>query len=263
VKALSPTALKWTSLLTASAVGGWMGTLDYKAAFYEPDIDPAVDRRNRRIWVFWHEYILIPLFIRGHCNLSMLLSQHRDADILARVGKQFGFECVRGSTFAGGTSALLALGQRARETNLTITPDGPRGPRRRLAQGCVFLASTLGLPVVAMGLGYDRPWRAKSWDRFAIPRPFSRARGVIGPEMRIPPNLNRAGIERYRLQVERVLNLMTSEAEAWAESGQAKLEQQPIRRGPSPLGIDEETLRVDAGHTPVGQWRSLGAALRA
>ena len=55
--------------------------------------------------------------------------------------------------------------------NLTITPDGPRGPRRQLAQGPVYLASKLGMPIVAMGFGYDRPWRFNSWDRFAIPRP--------------------------------------------------------------------------------------------
>ena len=55
--------------------------------------------------------------------------------------------------------------------HLTITPDGPHGPRRRMAPGPIYLASKLGLPLVLMGYAYDRPWRLPSWDRFAVPRP--------------------------------------------------------------------------------------------
>jgi hypothetical protein len=102
--------------------------------------------------------------------------------------------------------------------HLTITPDGPRGPRRRLAPGPIYLASKLGLPLVAMGYGYDRPWRMNSWDRFAIPRPFSRARAIPSPEIHVPPRLDRGGLEHFRRKVERLMNRLTQEAEAWAES---------------------------------------------
>jgi hypothetical protein len=88
------------------------------------------------------------------------------------------------------------------------------------------------MPLVAMGLGYDRPWRLNSWDRFAVPRPYSRARGVVGPPMTIPPDLDRDGVEHYRLQVERVLNRLSCEAEAWAEAGTPKLGQATV--APSP-----------------------------
>ena len=133
---------------------------------------------GQKIYIFWHEYILLPLYLRGHCNLAMLLSQHRDADILSHVASHLGFEFVRGSSLRGGAAALRELLRRSQKMNLTITPDGPRGPRRQLAQGPVYLASKLGLPIVPMGFGYDRPWRFNSWDRFAIPPPFPRARAV-------------------------------------------------------------------------------------
>jgi lysophospholipid acyltransferase (LPLAT)-like uncharacterized protein len=175
----------------------------------------------------------MPLYLRGYCNVAMLLSLHRDADILNEVAGRMGFGCVRGSTFSGSAGAIRELLDRGRHMNLAITPDGPRGPRRRLAQGAIFLSSKLGLPIVAMGLGWDRPWRLGSWDRFAIPRPFSRARGVVSPAMTIPPNLDREGVEHYRLEVERMLNRMTLEAEAWAEAGTAKLDQVPIRPTPA------------------------------
>ena len=146
--------------------------------FYDRTVDPAFCVGEPRIYVFWHEYILLPLALRGHCHLSMLLSQHADADILARIAHHLGFDCVRGSSRRGGARAIMELEEHSRNKHLTITPDGPRGPRRRLAMGPVYLASRLQLPLVVMGFGYDRPWRVNSWDQFAVPRPFSRARAV-------------------------------------------------------------------------------------
>jgi hypothetical protein len=118
--------------------------------------------------------------------------------------------------------------------NLTITPDGPRGPRRKLAQGPIYLASKLGLPLVAMGFGYDRPWRTRSWDRFALPRSFSRARAVASPAINLPSDLDRDGVEYYRQRVEHLLNRLTVEAEAWAEAGTRKVNEVELRREPSP-----------------------------
>lgn len=103
--------------------------------------------------------------------------------------------------------------------NLAITPDGPRGPRRCLAPGRVFLASKLNLPLVPFGIGYDRPWRMPTWDRFALPRPYSRARVVTGPRLHIPPDLDRESLEIHRQYVESLLNQLTDEAERWAASG--------------------------------------------
>jgi hypothetical protein len=214
--------MKLGGLLTAEGIRAWMSTLDYRAVFYDRSVDPAFGVGSPRIYIFWHENILIPLYLRGHCHLAMLLSQHADADILARVAYHLGFDCVRGSTYRGGARAIWELSERARRQHLTITPDGPRGPRRQMAQGPIYLASRLQLPLVPMGFGYDRPWRAKSWDRFAVPRPFSRARALIGPPIMLPPVLDRAGMERCRGRVERLLNALTCEAEAWAAAGSRK-----------------------------------------
>jgi hypothetical protein len=84
------------------------------------------------------------------------------------------------------------------------------------------------MPLVLMGYGYDRPWRAKSWDRFAVPRPGSRGRSVWSPAITIPPDLDRDGIEHYRQQTEQLLNRLTNEAEAWAEAGTPKIGELPM-----------------------------------
>ena len=222
---------KLVGLLASGGVSAWMRTLDYKVAYYDPTVDPVrPDWRGRAIYVFWHEYILFPLYLRGHCNLAMLLSRHRDADLLARVAMHLGFDFVRGSTARQGEAAVRHLMAKGQSMNLTITPDGPRGPRRVMAPGPVFLASKLRLPLVLMGFGYDRPWRLRSWDTFAVPRPSSRARAVVSPPIYIPPDLGRGDVEYFRQRAEKLLDRLTLEAEAWAESGTRKTCQQPLRK---------------------------------
>ncbi|NDC64183.1 MAG: DUF374 domain-containing protein [Planctomycetia bacterium] len=234
MKLKSPFAIGAWSLLSTAVIRQWMGTLDYRVDFGDPTVDPVhPDYRGAKIYVFWHENILLPLAIRGHSNISMLLSRHWDANLLDRVARMMGFGVVRGSTFNGGSVALRELAQRARRENLTITPDGPRGPRRRLAAGCVFLSSTLGIPVVAMGMGYQNPWRLGTWDRFAIPRPWTRARGVVSRAIGIPADLDRDGIEWHRAGLERLLVHLSDDAERWAGDGGRRAGERRVRRGPS------------------------------
>jgi hypothetical protein len=211
-----------------------MCTLHYRVLYGDPAIDPASPHcRGQKIYLFWHEYILFPLYMRGHCDLAMLLSRHQDAEILSHIGRQMGFALVRGSTNRGGVAALRELVRKSRGMHLTITPDGPRGPRRQMAPGPIYLASRLGLPLVLLGFGYDRPWRVRrAWDRFAVPRPYSRARSVVAPEMLVPPDLSREGIEDFRRQAETVLNQVTAEAESWAESGAVRTGEVGILPGP-------------------------------
>jgi len=231
MKIRNPTLTRIGGLMAAMSIRAWMSSLDYRVAYYDPKVDPVhPEFSGQKLFIFWHEYILCPIAMRGHCNLAMLVSQHGDAEMLTVAANHLGFDCVRGSTRRGGAAALRELLDKSRHMNLTITPDGPRGPRRVLAQGPIYLASKLGMPLVLLGLGYDRPWRVKSWDRFAIPRPFSRARGVISPALNLPGDLDREGIEHYRREVERLLNRLTLEAEAWAESGTRKLGEEPARR---------------------------------
>jgi lysophospholipid acyltransferase (LPLAT)-like uncharacterized protein len=230
MKNRTPLWMRWGGLLAASGIRAWISTVDCRGLWYDPAVDPIHPSPRPRIYVFWHEYILLPLYLRGHCNLTMLLSKHRDADILYRLAHHMGFECVRGSTYGGATEALLELSRKGQHMHLTITPDGPRGPRRRLAQGPIFLASRMQLPIVPIGIGVDRPLRARTWDRFAIPRPGSRARAITGPEIMIPPGLDRGELELRRQGVERLLNDLCDEAEVWAVSGEQRAGSLPIFR---------------------------------
>jgi len=237
MKIESPFLHKLGGLLGTAAVRWWMETLDYKVAYYDRAIDPVFPEcQGQKIYIFWHEYILFPFYLRGHCNMAMLLSRHRDAEILSHAARYMGFDFVRGSTKRGGVAALRKLLAKSRSMHLTSTPDGPRGPRRRLAPGGVYLASKLELPLVVMGYGYDRPWRIRSaWDQFAVPRPHSRARAVPSGEIHVPPNLDRDGLEHFRAKIERLLNRLTEAAEHWAASGARHPRQLNVERRGAPL----------------------------
>jgi lysophospholipid acyltransferase (LPLAT)-like uncharacterized protein len=86
-------------------------------------------------------------------------------------------------------------------------------------QGVIYLAGRLGLPIVPTGFGFDRPWRARSWDRFVLPRPWSRATCVTGQPILVPAGLEKNQIEHYQRLVEAQMASVTAVAESWAESG--------------------------------------------
>ncbi|MFP6750345.1 MAG: lysophospholipid acyltransferase family protein [Pirellulaceae bacterium] len=234
----APWIPKVGGLAVSLLVRSWMRTLDYRVALYDRTVDPALPEfQGPAIFLFWHEYIPFPFYLRGHCNIAMLLSRHFDAEFIAEASRYMGFRTIRGSSSRGGVASLRRAidVSSSMNLNLTITPDGPRGPRRRLAQGCIYLASRLGIPLVCVGLGYDRPWRLKStWDQFAIPRPGSRARMVIGPPLMVPAKIQRDQIETCRQQVENGLQQLTDTAEQWAASGQTMDCQLPLLRSTSP-----------------------------
>jgi lysophospholipid acyltransferase (LPLAT)-like uncharacterized protein len=261
MKITNPILTKALGLFGATMIRALATTLDYRILYHDPLVDPIHPRRPRSaIYILWHEYMLLPVGVRGK-GLTVLISQHRDGELITQILRHLKFEAIRGSTTRGGVAALRKMLRPNNErmaknddgetpdsirithnsslfpqpSPLILTPDGPRGPRRRLAEGSIFLASRLQMPIVCMGFGFDRPWRQKSWDRFAIPRPFSRARAVISPFMEIPSDLDRAGMESYRLQVEHILNHVTGEAEKWAESGRRKAGEMPLLRNkPAP-----------------------------
>ena len=195
-----------------------IGTIDFKWAFYDPRIDANVAKR-KYILMFWHEHILFPLFFRRHSPVTMLLSEHGDAELVSQAAQFVGMKCIRGSSTRGGTQAIKQFVQLREHDILAFVPDGPRGPYRHMAEGAIFLASKLQLPVVLLGVGYNRQWRMSSWDRFVVPQPFSRGRIISSPMISIPQRLTRFDMQHFRQKLETLLTQLTDEAEAWAVSG--------------------------------------------
>jgi lysophospholipid acyltransferase (LPLAT)-like uncharacterized protein len=136
-------------------------------------------RRERRPIVFalWHGDMLPLLYQHRGEGVAVLISEHRDGELIARVAESLGFRTVRGSTTRGASRALVGLTRELRDGHdIAVTPDGPRGPARSFAPGALIAAQRGRAAVIAVGLAANRAWRLSSWDRFVIPKPFSRVR---------------------------------------------------------------------------------------
>lgn len=220
MKINNPLIWKSAGLTFCSLMRNWLGTLDFKAAFYDTKTDPGIWTENRNfIFLFWHEHIIFPLFIRRNSNVTMLLSPHGDAEIVNQFASLLGMKSIRGSSYRGGAAAIKKLLSEQQSNIVAFAADGPRGPRRQMAAGPVFLASKTQLPIVLGGFGYSKFWRMNSWDKFIVPKPFARGRMILSQMFYIPPQLKKDGLEFYRLKLETALSQLTDFAEEWAVSG--------------------------------------------
>lgn len=137
------------------------------------------------LYVFWHGQIL-PCFLAHTQRAGVLISEHRDGEIITRVIERFGLFGIRGSTSRGGARALLECVRTLREgVDVAVTPDGPRGPRHSFAPGALLIAYRAQVSVVPIVAHVDRAWRLGSWDRFEIPKPFARITIVYGEPRRV------------------------------------------------------------------------------
>ncbi len=138
--------------------------------------------RRQSIICFWHaRMLMIPASI-PRWDGYVLISSHRDGAFIADAMRLIGIKTVRGSSTRGGARAMLEMVRKARRLgcDLGITPDGPRGPREVIQPGTVQLAMKTGLPLLPVCYATRRHWRARSWDRFYIPSPFTRGVFMFG-----------------------------------------------------------------------------------
>jgi lysophospholipid acyltransferase (LPLAT)-like uncharacterized protein len=122
--------------------------------------------------------------------------------------KRFGVGAVRGSSSRNGSQAFrqLLVELKRNHSSVSITPDGPRGPRYRVQMGSIALAKMSGLPIVPVQWESKRKWIiARSWDRFQIPCPFTRVECRIGEPIYVPEDASEAFMEECRQRLERAL----------------------------------------------------------
>jgi lysophospholipid acyltransferase (LPLAT)-like uncharacterized protein len=120
--------------------------------------------------------------------------------------QRIGFDVVRGSSSRQGAIAMLQLSDvLAGGRDVVITPDGPRGPVYVLGPGIVLLAQKSGAVVFPLNLEYSSCWRVKSWDRFILPRPFSKVRVILGPPHRVAATSSEQEFEMERLRLQNAM----------------------------------------------------------
>jgi lysophospholipid acyltransferase (LPLAT)-like uncharacterized protein len=128
-----------------------------------------------RIFCFWHQCVLPCAIYFRSTGATILISRSFDGELITRTLQLFGFHAVRGSSSRGARGGLLGLKQVIEDGKPAIfTADGPRGPIYQTKMGPIKLAQITGAPIGAFHLEPERAWTLRSWDRFLIPKPFTR-----------------------------------------------------------------------------------------
>ncbi len=152
----------------------------------------------------WHGKMLLPLYRFRYRDYLILVSRHRDGEVLARAASRLGYETIRGSSGKGGGEAKEAVqAELRRGRTVIIHPDGPTGPRHRLKAGVVVIAQRCDVPIIPVTFTAKRITQLRSWDRFEIWWPFSTSRLLIGAPLQLAPDLEVA--EGMRLVEEMML----------------------------------------------------------
>lgn len=165
----------------------------------------------RHIIAFWHEGVLLSMHSKWTRPTTAIISRSKDGEIVARVLHLYGAETARGSSTRGGEVALRELLRDIRAgKNVAVTPDGPRGPRRVLKDGVVYIAQVSGLPIVPFYFTAARKKRLRSWDEEIVPMPFSKAIYLYGEPIFVPRD---GDVEEWRQTIEKAMNELAEEAE--------------------------------------------------
>lgn len=195
----------------------WMGSLRCQLHFHDSSENPlTTDCAGNHVIVIWHENLLLAAHLLGKVGQYTIISKSDDGEYIARIVERVGLKVIRGSSSRGAVPAireLLRVAQKAERIHIGMTTDGPRGPRRVLKPGAIYIASKAGMVIQPVGIAFERPWRARSWDRFALPRPFSRAVVVGAKPIAVPKNISRDQLEAFQLHVQEVLTDVQEQAE--------------------------------------------------
>jgi lysophospholipid acyltransferase (LPLAT)-like uncharacterized protein len=166
-------------------------------------------RHTPKVCALWHNR----LFIASHffqkyfqgTKMYGLISPSKDGAWLSEVYRNMGIHAIRGSTRRGGRNALLEMIDAISQGHtVTITPDGPRGPRYFAKPGIAMLAQETHAPIMLAGIQIYRAWRFSSWDRFYLPKLFSRISVTF--RMILPEHYAEHSVEQLQKSIQNVLN---------------------------------------------------------
>lgn len=171
-------------------------------------------KNQNYVLAFWHGTMLLPWYLHGAPNFAALTSKSKDGDLLAKILKKWKYKVVRGSSSTDGDAALETMVDYAKNKySITITPDGPRGPRHKFKAGAVITAKKTSIPVVLAGVGFKRKKILSNWDKFEIPYFFTKAKVVYSQPLYLDSNLTYEETSDIILKCEEKMNELQTQAQ--------------------------------------------------
>lgn len=201
----------------------WIGALYIRLVYHTGRWDVVNGHIPKEFWdndkpfilAFWHGRILLMPFCWNRKKaVHMLISQHRDGQLIAKTVGHLGVQTIAGSTSKGGAAALRTmLRTLKRGESIGITPDGPRGPRMQASPGIVNIAKMSGVPIIPCAFGAKSRKHVNSWDHFCLTYPFSKGVFIWGTPITVPKSAKGEELENYQRVVEETITSITNEAD--------------------------------------------------
>lgn len=178
---------------------------------------------KRFLYAIWHESVFTSAFPYRDQGIRILVSKHSDGEFATQTIHRLGFGTVRGSSTRGGIEAVREIMASSNTDHLVFPVDGPRGPRRQVQPGVVYVSSRSQMPIVPVGIGFSSAWRFKSWDRMAVPKPLSKVYFVTSDPIVVPRDADREVLKHYHARVQRELDMLSERADRLAAGEKIEL----------------------------------------
>ncbi len=177
------------------------------------------DRHESPVLCFWHDRIIASTYYFRDRGIVVMSSISFDAEYTARCIQRFGFGVIKGSSTRGGTRAMVEMIRLMKKgVPMAFTIDGPKGPRYEAKPGPPLLAKRTGNPIVPFCIETSKFWTINSWDRFQVPKPFSRAKLIFGEPIYVDAAADDEALEEKRLAVQSSLDSLVARCREWRES---------------------------------------------
>lgn len=172
------------------------------------------------IAVFWHDRILLTTYFWRFSNYAAMVSESFDGEYIARTSQRLGHGIARGSSTRGGSNALRVMKNLLRKEKfcLTLTIDGPKGPRYIVKSGAILLAKLSETPIVPILIQPKSFWTLNSWDKLQIPKPFTRAKVFVAEPIFVSKRSDKNDLEVKRQEVQAKLDELVLIGEQWRDS---------------------------------------------
>jgi len=181
----------------------------YRLVIVDPQNERGcVERDGSIIYASWHQRFFPGItFFATRRPIAILISKSRDGEFISHIVNILGWLAVRGSSSKGGSEGLQRLKELSREGyKIGHIVDGPKGPFGVVKPGLLRIAQVSGMAIVPTITSSDKHWTFRSWDRFLVPKPFSRVIIRFGEPIYIPPDLDEDEFEKKRLLVGQRMN---------------------------------------------------------
>ena len=178
--------------------------------------DDAEANGGLPIYCFWHDRIFLTTYWWRNRKIVVMTSRSFDGEYIARFIQRFGYGAIRGSSTRGAVGAVVEMVRLMRAGCTTaFTIDGPKGPRYVAKMGAVLLAKKSGHPIVPVTMALERFWTIPSWDKFQIPKPFTRARVYVAPPIYVNADADENELNAKRDELQATLDDLNVKTDHW------------------------------------------------